>query len=160
MLMLAPEQISQFFHRSYKSVDGLWFMKVEKLYGFDAALRIDREVWLVMPKIQARFLKSAGGLKEGMDSLFECLTTKLILEGFEFSHEKAAECFSIFISTCPWHDLRVKSKRENISGEVGDVICEAEYSVWAKEFGDDIVFERGDRICKGAGSCTLRFCRV
>ena len=45
--------------RSCAAVNGLWFMKVEEKYGFDAALDLDAAVWAVMPKIQARQLKTA-----------------------------------------------------------------------------------------------------
>ena len=48
---------AEYYHRCYKTVDGLWFVKTEQMYDFDSALEIDREVWNIMPKIQARFLK-------------------------------------------------------------------------------------------------------
>jgi hypothetical protein len=60
MIQLTPEQIAEYYHRSYTVVDGLWFMKIEEKYGFDAALDIDKEVWKVFPKMQARLLKSLG----------------------------------------------------------------------------------------------------
>ena len=65
-------------------------MKVEEKYGFDTALEIDNEVWKVLPKIQARMLKSAGRMERGMEALFECFATKLKLDGFVFTSEKIA----------------------------------------------------------------------
>ena len=88
MIELSSKQIAEFWHRSYASVDGLWFMKVEEKYGFDAALDVDNEVWKVLPKMQARMMKSMGGTGDGIDGLFECLTTKLNLEGFKFEAKK------------------------------------------------------------------------
>jgi len=41
---LTDQQICDYSHRSYKAVDGLWFMKAEEKYGFIAALDIDKEV--------------------------------------------------------------------------------------------------------------------
>jgi hypothetical protein len=41
---LTDQQICDYSHRSYKAVDGLWFMKAEEKYGFNAALDIDKEV--------------------------------------------------------------------------------------------------------------------
>ena len=82
MLKLTEKQISEYFKRSYTAVDGLWFMKAEERYGFDTALDIDDDVWKVMPKIQARKLKSMGNITDGLDGLRECLTTKLTLDGF------------------------------------------------------------------------------
>ncbi|MCD6384472.1 L-2-amino-thiazoline-4-carboxylic acid hydrolase [Candidatus Sumerlaeota bacterium] len=159
MIELTDKQIAEFFHRSYTSVDGLWFMKVEEKYGFDVALDIDNEVWRVMPKIQARKLKSFANLDKGMEALFECLTTKLALEGFVFKTEKmpADNGFRIIISDCPWHNLLIKAKREAVSEQIGTLICQTEYEVWASEFGDDIEFVRTTQICKGDDSCILQF---
>lgn len=158
MIQLTPEQIAEYYHRSYTAVDGLWFMKVEEKYGFDVALDIDNEVWKVFPKMQARLLKTLGKTGDGVDALFECLTTKLTLEGFKFKAEKSSSrSFKIIISECPWHNLMVKSGREKLSGKVGTLVCGTEYSVWASEFGLNIKFELGQQICQGSKSCVLQF---
>jgi hypothetical protein len=158
MINLTSEQIAEYFHRSYAVLDGLWFMKVEGKYGFDAALDIDNEVWKVFPKIQARLLKSLGKTGEGMDALFECLTTKMTLEGFKFKAEKNdSRSFKITINTCPWHNLMIKSGREKLSGKVGTLICDTENSAWASEFGQNIKFELGEQICQGSRACVLQF---
>jgi len=158
MIHLTSGQIAEYFHRSYTAVDGLWFMKVEEKCGFDAALDIDNEVWKVFPKMQARLLKSLGKTGEGIDALFECLTTKLTLEGFKFKAEKKdSHSFKIAINVCPWHNLMVKSGREKLSGKVGTLICNTEYSAWASEFGQNIRFELGEQICQGSQSCILHF---
>jgi predicted ArsR family transcriptional regulator len=159
MLELTDKQIGEYFKRSYTAVDGLWFMKVEEEYGFDTALDLDDEVWKVMPKIQARKLKSMGNLEGGLDALRECLLTKLTLDGFEFTTEKAEDgnTLKIILTECPWHNIMIKSKREHLSEEVGTRICNTEYQVWASEFGDTIEFELQDQICKGHKCCTLTF---
>ena len=156
---LNDKQKEEFSHRSYTTVDGLWFMKVEEKYGFDTALEIDNEVWKVMPKIQARMLKSMTNMENGIESLFECFTTKLALDGFNFKTEKLGDgnAFKIIIDRCPWYDLMVKSGREYLSGKVGTRICNTEYSTWASEFGDSIHFELGDQLCKGCEFCVLQF---
>ena len=165
MIELKSEQIIEYFKRSYTAVDGLWFVKLEEKYGFDAALEIDQEVWEAFPKIQARFLKSAGRLGNGMDALLECLATKLNLEGFKFYAVKSGSQgsqggFQISISDCPWHNLMLKSGREKLSGEIGTLVCNTEYSVWASEFGDNIKFELKEQICKGSPSCILQFVSI
>ncbi len=159
MIELTAEQVVEFWHRSYTSVDGLWFMKVEEKYGFEVALEVDNEVWKVLPKIQARMVKSMGETAQGTEGLLECLSTKLGLEGFTFEAERAAggDGFKIVISRCPWHEVMVKSGREELSERVGTLICNTEYSVWASEFGDDIRFTLKDQICKKAESCVLQF---
>jgi predicted ArsR family transcriptional regulator len=159
MLKLTERQIGEYFKRSYAAVDGLWFMKVEEKYGFETALDIDDEVWQVMPKIQARKLKSMGHLEDGLDALCECLTAKLSLDGFQFTTERSADegTLKITLSECPWHHVMIRAEREHLSGKVGTRICNTEYSVWATEFGDSITFELQDQICKGRSYCKLIF---
>lgn len=157
MIELTQKQIADYFHRSYSAVDGLWFMKIEEKQGFEAALDIDNEVWKVFPKIQARLLKSMGSLGNGLDALYECLTTKLAIEGFKFEAKKHGDGFTITVNECPWHNLMVKAGREKLSGRVGTLICNTEYLVWASEFGADIRFELQRQICEGASACTLKF---
>ncbi len=159
MIRLSDKQIEEYFHRSYTTVDGLWFMKIEEKYGFDVALDIDNEVWKVMPKIQARFLKSLGRMGDGIDRLFECLTTRLSLEGYELKADKtgSGDGFKITISVCPWHNLMIKSGREKLSSKIGTLICNTEYSVWASEFGSNIKYELKNQICKGSQHCIVRF---
>lgn len=154
---LSDRQTAEYFHRSYKTVDGLWFMKVEERYGFETALDIDEDVWMVLPKIQARMMKSFLQKERGPDDLFDCLTTRLRLEGFEFTWEREQDGFLLRVSRCPWHDLMVKAGRETLNEQVGTRICEVENRVWAEEFGEDIRFSRRDRICKGSASCLLEF---
>ena len=159
MIEMDPTQIAEYFKRSYTAVDGLWFMKLEERYGFATALELDNEVWKVFPKLQARFLKAAGNLGDGLDALRECLSTKLKLEDFEFNVEMSdgSRGFEIAISDCPWHNKMLKSGREQLSGRVGSLICNTEYSVWTPEFGDNIDFELKEQICEGAPRCVLHF---
>ena len=161
MTDLSDNQIAQFYRRSYTAVDGLWFMKTEEKYGFDVALEIDNEVWKIVPKIQARLLKSMKDADSGIEALFQCLTTKLTIDGFTYKTEVSTggKGFRVIISSCPWHNSMLKSGRESLSGKVGALICNTEYSVWASEFNDNIKFELEHQLCKGAESCTLRFSR-
>ncbi len=76
MIPLTDAQKIEYFNRSYKTVDGLWFVKCEERYGFDVALDMDDAVWQVIPKIQARKIKEFTGLTEGIDALCECFTTR------------------------------------------------------------------------------------
>ena len=156
MINLTDWQIAEYFRRSYTAVDGLWFMKIEEIYGFDAALQLDEAVWRVLPKIQARAMRSMAHLENGLAGLYEGITTRLALEGFEFKAEKDAEGFSVFVERCPWHELMVKSGREHLSETVSNIICDVENSIWAHEFGV-AKFDREYRICKGSERCILRF---
>jgi len=114
MGLLTDQQVIEYFHRSYKAADGLWFMKMEAKHGFDAALELDKEVWKVMPKIQARVVKSMLRLGEGEAALLKSLEAKLSLEGFKFKVKKRENGFQIQINNCPWQDLMMKGGEKNI----------------------------------------------
>lgn len=153
------KELLQYYYNCYTKVDGLWFIKVEEEYGFNKALEIDRKVWEILPKIQARFLKSKLKVDQGMDALLECIKIKMRLDKFKFEIKKInqGKDLKIVVDQCPWHNTMIKSGRENLSQKVGSAVCSVEYSVWAKEFGDNIGFEIKDRICKGSKCCTLFF---
>jgi hypothetical protein len=157
MAELDSQQIIKYFHRCYKAVDGLWFMKVEERYGFDSALDVDNEVWKVMPKIQARMLKSMLKLKKGQEALLKALKTKLELDGFKFKAERIDLGFRITITDCPWHNLMTKSGRESLSAAVGSRICSTEYQVWVSEFAETMNFQLQKQLCKGSECCILDF---
>ena len=159
MIKLSDKQIADYLRRCYTAVDGLWFMKLEEKYGFDTTLEIDNEVWKVMPKIQARMLKSMVKLGEGIEALADCFTFKLMVEGYKFKTEtvETRRGFRIIIEQCPWYELLVKSGRENIAEKVGTTICNTDSLAWAAEFGDDIKFELQSQICKGSERCIMQF---
>ena len=153
------EQKIRYLMRSYSAVDGLWFMKVEEQFGFEKALETDRKVWEIVPKIQARFLKQVLGLENGLDALRTCFTEKLRLDGCEFDVETADNSFTVSMHKCHWHETMIKSRREHLSGKVGDVICTTEYSGWAGEFGENISSTIRSRICDGSETCVIKFSR-
>jgi hypothetical protein len=163
MRQLPDNDRAEYYHRCYKAVDGLWFLKTEDKYSFEDALELDREVWKVMPKIQARFIKKKLDKDSGLDDLMDCLSQKLLLDEFKFEVKKDTDGgktvgIKFKISTCPWHDILIKSRREHLSDRIGGVICSEEYKVWASEFGDNINFSFGDtRICRGDECCVLSF---
>ena len=157
MVSLTDKQIIEYFQRSYKASDGLWFMKVEEKHGFNAALEVDKEVWKVMPKIQARMFKQMLKKGEGKTALIESFRLKLSLEGFKFKVKQKTGGFQIQINDCPWHNLMVKSGRGKLSGEVGTAICNIEYPVWVSEFGESMQFTLKTQKCKGSERCVLNF---
>jgi hypothetical protein len=157
MVKLSERQIIEYFHRCYTAIDGLWFMKVEEENGFNSALKIDEQVWKVMPKIQARMMKSMLDLKEDPDSLLEALKIKLQLDGFIFKIKKNKYGFNINIIECPWHKIMIKSGRAKLSGIVGSTICKNEYPIWISEFGGKMQFNIKTQICKESKNCIFVF---
>lgn len=157
MVKLSPKQIVDYFNRSYKAVDGLWFLKVEEKYGFDSALDLDNEVWKILPKIQARLINSFLELENIRPTLHESIITKLDLEGFKFTSKKLENGFRITITSCPWHNLMIKSGREHLAKIVGKTICNTEYQVWASEYGKENKFELISQKCDKSKCCVLDF---
>jgi hypothetical protein len=51
-------EIMMFNNRNIWRVDGLYFLGIEKMFGTDAATRIDAGVWNIMGTLEARQLKS------------------------------------------------------------------------------------------------------
>ncbi|HOO55009.1 MAG TPA: DUF6125 family protein [Methanothrix sp.] len=162
IMELTDAQKAEYFRKSYTSVDGLWFMKVEELWGFEEALEIDRQVWSIFPKIQARTLRSMLGAEKGIEGLARCIAAKHFCEGFGFEVDMAGDGsgLKMIITKCPWRELMAKSGRTALSGRVGSAICNAEYGTWAAEFSDDdrnISFCLESQICKGDEFCTFWF---
>jgi predicted ArsR family transcriptional regulator len=156
MKRISESQIAAYFRRSYTAADGLWFMKVEETFDFDTALEIDHQVWKVLPKIQARMLKSMLSLDNNLQGLYEGITTRLALDGFEFEAEKGNAGFKILIKKCPWHEMMIKSGRMQLSEKVSSLICPTENSAWASEFGD-FAFQLEKQMCKSERNCVLHF---
>ena len=50
--------------KNWLAIDGLWFQAVEQVYGMDAALAIDRQVWSQFAVIEARRIKEWLSLPE------------------------------------------------------------------------------------------------
>ncbi len=157
MRNLNNEEKIRYLKRSYSVVDGLWFMKVESSYDFEKALEIDDEVWKVVPKIQARFLKSTLKIDKGLQALEQCFTEKLRLDDIEFEVKSDKNSLIITISRCHWHELMLRSDRAHLSARIGETICNTEYSCWAKEFGEGLSFKMLSRICDGGKACILQF---
>lgn len=167
MKYFKDKDIQEYLYQNYIKADGLWFLKVEEIYGFDKALEIDRQVWKVIPKIQARFIKNK--LLEALQKngntnpqntktlLFEALKIKLSLDRFEFKVTKNKAGIIIRISRCPWHDVMVKSQRENLSEKIGSTICTVEYAAFFKEFYPDAVLDVSSKLCSGNDSCNFKF---
>ena len=60
--------------RNMWAVDGLYYLGIEEKWGTQAATEIDRKVWEIMGKIEARRLKELLGIKENdIPSLMQAL---------------------------------------------------------------------------------------
>ena len=151
-----PRILSEYFKRCFLAVDGLWFMMIENTDSFEKALEVDRKVWEVLPKIQARKIKELFRMEGTIEQyLIKALEFKLAAEDFVSELQREDSSIRIIIKECPWLALLRKSKREHLAEKISDAICMIEYSVFAGEFVDGLDFDVTSRRCSGDQVCTF-----
>jgi hypothetical protein len=149
------EKLVQYLRRSYTTVDGLWFVMIEKDEGQDRALELDERVWRVMGKIQAREAgRLAGRAGNAVADMRDALALKFEAEAFEHAIEESGDGVVFRISNCPWYEILKRAGREHLASVLSERICVNEYQAWAKEYGCQVELERG--FCTGRGECVVR----
>jgi len=152
--------LADYLRRSYHAVDGLWFMMVEDAHDFDHALDLDRRVWEVVAKIQARkareLLRVDGNSPQ---DLARCFSLKLTADGHTFDLETDSAGVRFTIHDCPWLALLQNSDRRHLAARVAQTICPTEGRVWCAEFGGQFAFEMPAMACSGADRCQMSFSR-
>ena len=175
MNKLTEKEKIEYNHQNFIKTDGLWFIKVEEKFGFEKALELDREVWKILPKMQARFLKNKMGLNNSFEDLLKALKQKMELDGYRFRttitgikkdksiikhnnkiNSLPKKSIHIKISHCPWHEIMLKAKREKLSAIIGSTICKTEYTAFAREFIKDISVIIKNQICHRSKFCTFQ----
>jgi hypothetical protein len=65
--------------KNWLAHDGLWFQAVDKQYGMETAIEIDRDAWEKFTVVEARRIMSRLGLEPGggIPALVECLNHRL-----------------------------------------------------------------------------------
>ncbi len=152
------EQLASYLRRAYHAVDGLWFMMVEQAQGFEGALELDRRVWEVLAKIQARKAREVTGSRgDGAVDLMACFSLKLAADGHGFRAEATADAVVFTVHRCPWLELLQGSARQHLACRVAEAICPTEGEVWAREFGGQYVYSMPRMMCRGDDECVMRF---
>lgn len=154
--------VIEFLRRSYFAVDGLWFIRAEDELSYADAMRLDEQVWEIMPKIQARKARQLLKIETGtLADLALALWLRFAAEGLEYRViERTPDVLRIEILTCPWLDGLRKSGRMQIAPDVCERICTLDYSGWAAEFSKDIEFSFECKLSEGAPGCIMRFART
>ncbi len=149
----------EFLRRSYFVVDGLWFVRTEAEHGYDEALRLDEQVWDIVPKIQARKARELLGVRgSSLPEMVLCLQLKLDAEGHEYRVlESSPRRAVVEITECPWLSALTRSGREELANDICDRICTREATVWASEFSREIAFRFDCRMSCGGDCCRLVF---
>ena len=153
-----PQILSEYFKKCFLAVDGLWFMMLEKTDSVDKALEVDRRVWEILPKIQARKIKELLKVETATEEdLISALRFKLDAEDFVSEIWKKDSQINVIIKKCPWFTLLKKSNREHLAERLGVAICSVEYGIFAREFRKDVDFEVMSRQCSGDEVCSFVF---
>lgn len=152
--------LADYLRRAYHAVDGLWFMMVEGDSNFEHALELDRRVWEVLAKIQARKTRELLGVTgSSPDDLARCFSLKLTADGHTFDVETDSRGVRFTIHGCPWLALLENSDRRHLAARVAQTICPTEGRVWCTEFGGEYQFDMPTMACSGADRCEMRFSR-
>ncbi len=153
------EQIIEYLRRSYFAVDGLWFTMRETEEDFETALELDKKVWTVLPKIQARKAKELLSLEShGIENLKSALALKFTSEQYQYTitHEDKNR-LELLINECPWYVILKKTDRLNIGPRIAGNICAEEFETWAWEFKCKCSSEPPKKMCCGHHFCLLNF---
>jgi hypothetical protein len=149
-----------YLRRAYHAVDGLWFMKVEQAHDFAHALELDRQVWQVLAKIQARKARELLGCTgDGAEELARCFSLKLMADGHRFAVAVTDDGVRFTIQACPWLELLRKSGREQLAARIARTICPIEGEAWCAEFAGEYRFSVSPMGCAGSATCVLHFMR-
>jgi hypothetical protein len=154
--------ITEYLRRSYFSVDGLWFMMIEKQFSFDKALEIDADVWSILPKIQARKVKEMLSLEgKGVSDFLKAIAVKFEAEEYDYYIEqKNEDHIQLLINRCPWMEILKKAKREHLAPIISNAICPTEFGIWISEFGLDMKLDRQTSACDGSHQCIWNLIRI
>lgn len=126
--------------RNLWAVDGLYYLGIEERYGTEGATEIDRKVWEVMGKIEARRLKEILGIKESdIPTIMEVLrltSWSLDLEDKEIKVEEDKGVFKNI--NCRVQKTRIKKGLEEFPCKN---VRWGYLKSFAKEFNKNVVVE-------------------
>jgi hypothetical protein len=146
---MEKDLIIEYLRKSYFSVDGLWFVLLEEEYSFQKALELDKKVWKILPKIQARLVKKALNVAgASLMVLSELLKVKLEAEGYNYQISFPTQHhFELKIDSCPWLNVLYEANRQSLAPEISKHICQEEFKVWAAEADARIAIDFSKKLC-------------
>ncbi len=116
---ITPEQMQDLRLGALTAIDGLWFMAVEKKYGFETALELDLEVWKDYGRVLLKRLARMLGLTIDPAHPPDLPTVNLLLE--TVCHVDGTQCEGTVTSgeivfrvqRCSWWDNLSSAGRES-----------------------------------------------
>lgn len=77
---ITEEQMQELRLGALTAIDGLWFMAVEKKYGFDTALELDLEVWKAYGRVLLKRMSRMLGMDIDPLKPLDLATVNMLLE--------------------------------------------------------------------------------
>ena len=99
----------EFMLNMLRRTDGFWFLGVEHGYGYDAAIKMNEEVWLKMGKIMTREIKEKFSIEEkGLKAIAKVLRYSpwSMISGFDI--EEKEEEVIVSVPHCRSQEARLK----------------------------------------------------
>jgi Family of unknown function (DUF6125) len=125
--------------KNWLAHDGLWFQAVEKRYGMDAAVDLDRQAWRHFTVIEAKRIMERLGLQPGggIAALAECLKHRF------YARLNLQECIEVTETRAVFRmlDCRVQSarKRKGLADHPCKSVGIVEYGEFARTIDPRIV---------------------
>lgn len=121
--------------------DGLWFLEVEKRFGIDTAIEIDRDAWSAFTQIEARRIMARLGINqgEGLDALEAALRFRMYAHINRYTIQRLEPGVLLFtMNTCRVQDAR---KRKSLPDFPCKPVGMVEYANFAKTINPHIKTE-------------------
>ncbi len=99
----------EFLLNQFRRADGFWFLAVEKAFGYDAAIKLNEEVWHRMGKSMTREIREKFSVNEkGLKALAKVLRYSPWTMISEFEIEEKDEEIIVSVPHCPSQEARLK----------------------------------------------------
>jgi hypothetical protein len=118
--------------KNWLAHDGLWFQEVEKKFGLETALELDKKAWETFTVIEAKRIKKRLGLEPGggIPALIQALKFRL------YAHINVQEVREVTDKRCVFRMNRCRVQEARIRKGLADFPCKSvgieEYSLFAK----------------------------
>lgn len=124
-------ELCSLYAKNWLATDGLWFQGVERHYGFDDALEIDKEMWERLTVIEARRVRQFLELPEapGLEGLKQALQFRLYAPLNECETYFDGDALIYKVVSCR---VQYARERKNMAYHTCKPVGLIEYSLFAK----------------------------
>jgi len=156
---LEDSNVIKLQQKELTALDGLWFLEVEKEWGYEAANKINMEVWRRCGPILVREMKKIFHLEgKTFDEVKILFGSLMELDGSAFTFESHDDQHQVVrISRCVWYENLKRAGRHALHDCMK--IDLALLPTWLEAINSRLVFDFGKAIPKGDAFCeiVLRF---